>query len=109
VTEPYIDAGVASRAAEACVGAVILGRICSRHALPTALVELKLDLGKRTSRLQLVCARSSLHIPRVRAGADLLAAELQETSTRASRKRVAIKCGPMHQNEDKARTIADPS
>ena len=64
------------RAAEAGVGGIILGRIRSRLALPTPLEDLKLDLGKRTSRLQLVCARSSLTIPRVRAVADVLAAEL---------------------------------
>ena len=62
--------------AEAGVGGIILGRIRSRLALPTPLEDLKLDLGKRTSRLQLVCARSSLTIPRVRAVADVLAAEL---------------------------------
>lgn len=64
------------RAAEAGVGAMLLGRYRSRRALPTALVEMKLDLGKLRSSLHLVCARSSLSIPRVRAVADLLAAEL---------------------------------
>ena len=49
----------------------------SRDSLPTRLVELKLDFGKMTSSLHLVCARSSLGIPRVRAVADLLARELQ--------------------------------
>jgi DNA-binding transcriptional LysR family regulator len=65
------------RAAEAGVGAVLLGRVRSPRAVPTPLVEMKLDLGKVTSSIHLVCARSSLTIPRVRAVADLLAAELQ--------------------------------
>jgi DNA-binding transcriptional LysR family regulator len=68
---------VQMRAAEAGVGAIILGRIRSPGALPTRLGELKLDFGKMTSSLHLVCARSSLTIPRVRAVADLLARELQ--------------------------------
>lgn len=68
---------VQHRAAEAGVGAIILGRTRSRLALSTPLVPLKLDLGKRSARLQLVCARSALSIPRVRAVADLLASELQ--------------------------------
>jgi hypothetical protein len=37
---------------------------------------MKLDFGKMTSSLHLVCARSSLGIPRVRAVAELLAREL---------------------------------
>ena len=73
------------RAAEAGVGAILLGRIRSPRAVPTTLVEMKLDLGPVTSSLHLVCARSSLAIPRVRAVADLLADEL----TRAPRGRVA--------------------
>ncbi len=65
------------RAAEAGVGAIPLGRIRSPRALPTTLVEMKLDLGPLTSSLHLVCARSSLNIPRVKAVADLLADELK--------------------------------
>ena len=65
------------RAAEAGVGAIVLGRIRSPRALPTALVPMKLDFGKLTSSLHLVCARSSLTIPRVKAVADLLARELE--------------------------------
>ncbi len=64
------------RAAEVGIGAIVLGRFRSRHALPTPLVELKLDFGKLQSSMHLVCARSSLSIPRVRAVADLLATEL---------------------------------
>jgi DNA-binding transcriptional LysR family regulator len=68
---------VQHRAAEAGVGAIILGRFRSRLAPPTPLVDMKLDLGKRTSSLQLVCARSSLAVPRVRAVAELLSRELK--------------------------------
>jgi DNA-binding transcriptional LysR family regulator len=64
------------RAAEAGVGAIVLGRHRGRLSLPSPLVELKLDLGKLVSSLQLVCAKSSLSIPRVRAVADLLALEM---------------------------------
>jgi DNA-binding transcriptional LysR family regulator len=67
------------RAAEAGVGAMPLGRLRSRRAPPTPLVELKVDLGRMWSQMHLVCARSSLAIPRVRAVADLLAAELSAT------------------------------
>jgi DNA-binding transcriptional LysR family regulator len=76
---------VQHRAAEAGVGAIILGRIRSRLALPSPLVELKLDLGSRSARLQLVCARSSLAIPRVRAVAELLATELNASQAAATR------------------------
>jgi DNA-binding transcriptional LysR family regulator len=64
------------RAAEAGVGAIILGDGRSRRALPSPLVPLDLDFGKLTSTTYLVCARSSLDIPRVRAVADLLVADL---------------------------------
>jgi DNA-binding transcriptional LysR family regulator len=64
------------RAAEAGMGAIILSRRTSRLALSSALVELDVDLGKRMAGLHLVCARSALTIPRVRAVADLLVKEL---------------------------------
>lgn len=67
---------VQQRAAEAGVGAILLGRSRSRLALPSRLTPLPLQLGVRTVQMQLVCARSSLTIPRVRAVAELLAAEL---------------------------------
>jgi DNA-binding transcriptional LysR family regulator len=66
------------RAAEAGVGAIFHGRFRGPRALPTTLVEMKLDLGKLAASLHLVCARSSLSIPRVRAVADLLVHELKE-------------------------------
>jgi DNA-binding transcriptional LysR family regulator len=65
------------RAAEAGVGAIPLGRLRSPRAVPTTLVEMKLNLGPITSSLHLVCARSSLAIPRVLAVAELLADELR--------------------------------
>jgi DNA-binding transcriptional LysR family regulator len=65
------------RAAEAGVGAVLLGRVHSPRSLPTALVEMKLPLGNLKASMHLVCARSALAIPRVRAVADLLARELE--------------------------------
>jgi DNA-binding transcriptional LysR family regulator len=64
------------RAAEAGVGAIVLDRLAHRFALPSPLVELPVSLGKLTSSLHLVCARSSLTIPRVKAVADVLAKEL---------------------------------
>jgi DNA-binding transcriptional LysR family regulator len=70
------------RAAEAGVGAIPLGRVRSPRAVPTTLVEMKVDLGPITSSLHLVCASSSLAIPRVRAVAELLADELK-TAPRA--------------------------
>jgi DNA-binding transcriptional LysR family regulator len=69
------------RAAEAGVGAVVLGRGRSTRALPTSLVELDLDFGKIRATTYLVCAKSALAIPRVRAVADLLVAELEKTES----------------------------
>lgn len=63
-------------AAEAGVGAVILGAAWSKRSLPSSLVPLALDFGKVTSTTYLVCARSALAIARVRAVADLLVKEL---------------------------------
>lgn len=65
------------RAAEAGVGAILSSRFRPRLALPTRLVAMNLDVGKVTASMHLVCARSSLSIPRVRAVADLLAGEMR--------------------------------
>jgi DNA-binding transcriptional LysR family regulator len=73
------------RAAEAGVGAIVLGRFRSRVALPTPLVEMDLPLGKLTVTIQLVAARSASSIPRVKAVADLIASELTWSSRRARR------------------------
>jgi DNA-binding transcriptional LysR family regulator len=76
------------RAAEAGVGAVFLERSAYRVALPSPLVELPLSFGKLSSSLHLICARSSLTIPRVKAVADLLSKELTRSpgTARASRR-----------------------
>lgn len=64
------------RAAEAGIGAIFLGR--ERHRFSTSnLVELPVNVGQIRSALHLVCAKSSLDIPRVRAVADLLVSELR--------------------------------
>lgn len=73
------------RAAEAGVGAILLERTVPRCALPSPLVELPLSLGKITSSLHLLCARSSLVIPRVKAVADVLARELGRRRATSSR------------------------
>jgi DNA-binding transcriptional LysR family regulator len=68
------------RAAEMGLGAMFLGRARHRVAPPPALEELHLDLGQHAqSSLHLVCARSALDVPRVRAVAELLAEELAHT------------------------------
>ncbi len=69
-------------AAEAGVGAMILGSNLHRFKRETSLVPLDVDLGPWAKQtLHLVCAKSALDIPRVRRVADLLISEL---STRRS-------------------------
>jgi DNA-binding transcriptional LysR family regulator len=64
------------RACEAGLGAMIAGRVAHRFSLPSSIVPLDVDLGPHaTSALHLVCARSALAVPRVRAVADLIVAE----------------------------------
>lgn len=64
-------------AAEAGVGAMVLGRVSHRFSRKSSLVPLDLDLGPAaTSKLHLVCAKSALDIPRVRRVAELLTEEL---------------------------------
>jgi DNA-binding transcriptional LysR family regulator len=66
-------------AAEAGLGAIILGRTRSRLSRPRQLVPLELELGPEARvHLYLVCARSALAIARVRAVADLLVAEMTQ-------------------------------
>lgn len=67
------------RAAEAGVGAIFLGRVRNRFN-PRALVELDVPVGNLTRTLRLLCAKSALDIPRVRAVADLLVSELARAS-----------------------------
>lgn len=76
------------RAAEAGVGALFLGSARGRFA-PRGLVELAIDLGGLTSTIQLVCAKSALDIPRVRAVADRLARELRAAAKAGARRRTS--------------------
>lgn len=67
------------RAAEAGLGAIFLGR--ARHRFSTSsLVEVDVEVGDLRRTLHLVCAKSALDIPRVRAVADLLARELRDAT-----------------------------
>lgn len=70
------------RAAEAGVGAIVLTAMRYRHAPPSALVELGLDLGVPPAITQVVAARNALAVPRIAAVADLLARELAITAPR---------------------------
>ncbi len=71
-------------AAEAGVGAMVLGRVSHRFSRESSLVPLDLDLGPHARQaLHLVCAKSALDIPRVRRVSELLVAELQRTKRRA--------------------------
>jgi DNA-binding transcriptional LysR family regulator len=69
---------VQQRAAEAGVGAIFLGRVEHRFSSVWGrhLVELDLDVGPLRRSLYLAAARGALEIPRVKAVADLLVAEL---------------------------------
>jgi DNA-binding transcriptional LysR family regulator len=64
------------RAAETGIGAIFLGRVRHRFSIST-LVEIDVDVGDLKRTLHLVCAKSALDIPRVRAVADLLVDELR--------------------------------
>jgi DNA-binding transcriptional LysR family regulator len=75
------------RAAEAGVGAIFLGRAKHRFSVKASLVELDLDIGDIRRSLHLVCAKSALSIPRVRAVAELLAAEMAKTETPRRKRR----------------------
>jgi DNA-binding transcriptional LysR family regulator len=68
---------VQRRAAEEGVGAIFLGCVRHRFSRPSELVPLGLELGPHArSSLHLVCAKSALGVPRVRAVAELIAEEL---------------------------------
>ncbi len=70
------------RAAELGLGAIFLARMRHRFSQPTPLVELRVrGILPVPSRLHLVCARTALDIPRIRAVADALAAELRAVRT----------------------------
>jgi DNA-binding transcriptional LysR family regulator len=70
------------RAAEAGVGAIVLGSLLGRFALPTSLVQVPVSLGKLTSSLHLVAARGSLVVPRIKAVAEVIARELAPAARR---------------------------
>jgi DNA-binding transcriptional LysR family regulator len=74
------------RAAEAGIGAMFLGRVRHRFSRDTSLVELDVGLPEVPSQLHLVSTKSALAIPRVKAVADRLAAELRRTKTGRPRK-----------------------
>lgn len=69
------------RAAEVGLGAIFLGRVRHRFSRDTPLLELDLGFPPVPSSLHLVSAKSALAIPRVKAVADLLAAELSRADT----------------------------
>ena len=76
------------RAAEAGIGAIILSSFQSRFEPPRELIRLaNIELGKITSTHQLVCARGSLAVPRIKAVADLLATEIERLAPRPARRR----------------------
>ncbi len=71
------------RAAEHGAGAIILSTRTCAHAGRSSLVQLPVNLGRMKVGIHLVCARSALAVPRVRAVADLLAKELTPTARTA--------------------------
>lgn len=75
------------QAAEAGLGAMVLGRPHHRFVRPTELQPLDIPLGALgTSHLHLVCAKSALDVPRVKAVADLLCDELQRVKPTSAKK-----------------------
>lgn len=81
------------RAAEVGADAIIQSRVHYRRAPPSPLVELALELGVPPARTQIVAARASLTVPRIRAVAELMAAELMTAGDRPSRRRQAVSRG----------------
>jgi DNA-binding transcriptional LysR family regulator len=64
------------RACEAGLGAMFTGRIQHRFSLASSIVPLDVELGPHaTSALHLVCAKSALAVPRIRAVADMIVRE----------------------------------
>jgi DNA-binding transcriptional LysR family regulator len=72
------------RAAQEGVGAIILGNVGHRFSRLGTLRPLTLDLAVPQARLFLVSSRGALAVPRVRAVADLLAAEMDAAGNRRS-------------------------
>ncbi|MFO0673657.1 MAG: LysR family transcriptional regulator [Polyangiaceae bacterium] len=75
-------------ATAAGLGAMFLGRVRHRYSR-SELVELDVDVGPLQRTLSLVCAKSALDIPRVRAVADALAEELTHAAKLSRRQRSA--------------------
>lgn len=75
------------RACELGLGAMFLSRLSHRFERETPLVELDLDFPPVPASFHLVCARSALSIPRIRAVADLLTTELNRVDTRPPKRR----------------------
>ncbi len=70
-------------AAEAGVGAMVLGNLQHRFSKDRGLVPLDLDLGPYSrGEVYLVCAKSALDIPRVRKVSELLVDELESMQRR---------------------------
>jgi DNA-binding transcriptional LysR family regulator len=66
------------RAAEAGLGAILLGRMRHRFSRESPLVELRVeDLPPFPGGIHLVCAKSAQAVPRIRAVAELLIREMQ--------------------------------
>jgi DNA-binding transcriptional LysR family regulator len=80
------------RAAEAGVGALLLGRMRHRFERASPLVELSVrDLPPTRASLHLVCAKTALDVPRIRAVADALVRELAKVDTRPPKKTAAAR------------------
>ena len=60
------------RAAREGLGAIFLGRVKHRFSRDEGVVEIPVALPPIRGGLWIVCAKSSLEVPRVRAVADLL-------------------------------------
>jgi DNA-binding transcriptional LysR family regulator len=75
---------VQMRAAEAGLGAMILGHVAHRFSRRDTLVPLELSLGAFShSDLHLVCAKSALDISHVRRVAELIGEELERLQPRS--------------------------
>ncbi|NUP13100.1 MAG: LysR family transcriptional regulator [Polyangiaceae bacterium] len=69
------------RAAEAGLGAILLGRLRHRFSRESPLVEIKLeDLPPFPGGIHLVCAKSAQAVPRIRAVAELIMREMKSAS-----------------------------
>jgi DNA-binding transcriptional LysR family regulator len=74
------DFVVQLRAATAGLGVMFLGRMRHRFSRESGLVPIHLPLPLPKGSLHLVCAKSALDIPRVRAVADLLAEDIRRST-----------------------------